>query len=157
MLTEIITAVILAVIPLLATLITSKLIPWIKARTTSEQRKNLMSLVRTAVRAAEQVFRKATGDGTGAEKKAFVVAQLRAEGVTESVESLSTMIEAAVLELHVKQEWGLEENVEYKTVAIESQKKSVTGESEDDEEDDAKDQEDIWEQVDKPPDATDNG
>ena len=105
---DVITAIAAVCVPLLATWVTSRVIPWIKARTTAEQRKNLMALVRTVVRAAEQVFKGATGEGAGAEKKGFVIAHLRAEGVTASDEALSNMIEAAVLELHVKREWALE-------------------------------------------------
>jgi len=115
---EILTAVILAVIPLLAAWITSQAIPWIKARTTAEQRKTLMMLVRSAVRAAEQVFKGKQGDGIGAEKleyaKAHVRADLRAEGAKIPDDYiLEEYIEAAMLELAIRQEWALTETVEH--------------------------------------------
>ena len=45
-----------AVIALLAALITYKLIPWIKSRTTKQQQENLYAAARIAVYAAEQLF-----------------------------------------------------------------------------------------------------
>ena len=51
------TGLINAVIALLGVLITYSLAPWLKARTTSEQQQILAAGVRTAVYAAEQLFR----------------------------------------------------------------------------------------------------
>lgn len=84
------TPIIQAILALLASLITYKLIPWIKARTTAEQQAMMRAAVKTLVFAAEQIY----GAGKGAEKLDFVVKQLAAQGFTvDRVE-----IEAAVAE-----------------------------------------------------------
>jgi len=81
-------------------------VPWIKARTTAEQRKNLLALIRLAVEAAEQLWRAGViEDGKG--KKEYVNRILRKQGVRLDEEILSEYIEAAVMELRIKQEWGL--------------------------------------------------
>lgn len=51
------TGLINAVIALLGLLITYRLAPWLKARTTSEQQQILAAGIRTAVYAAEQLYR----------------------------------------------------------------------------------------------------
>ena len=65
-----------AVIALLAALITYKLIPWIKARTTNEQQMRLDAAIRVAVYAAEQLF----GAGHGADKMDYALNYLREMG-----------------------------------------------------------------------------
>ena len=70
------TPIIQAIIALLATLITCKLIPWIQSRTTEKQRDNLRALIRVLVYAAEQVY----GAGKGAVKLDYVCEQLRERG-----------------------------------------------------------------------------
>lgn len=82
------TPIIEAVIALLAALITSRLIPWLKARTTNEQQARIAAAIRTAVYAAEQIY----GAGHGAQKKAYAVAYLSEHGFDVD----STAIEGAV-------------------------------------------------------------
>lgn len=65
-----------ALIALLGAIITYKLIPWIKARTTNEQQEGLRATIRTLVFAAEQVY----GAGHGAEKLEYVADRLREKG-----------------------------------------------------------------------------
>ena len=65
-----------AVIALLAALITYKLIPWIKSRTTNQQQENLYAAARIAVYAAEQLF----GAGQGEEKLDYAIAALKRAG-----------------------------------------------------------------------------
>ena len=65
-----------ALIALLGAIITYKLIPWIKARTTNEQQNMLRATIRTLVYAAEQVY----GAGEGGKKLDYVVARLAARG-----------------------------------------------------------------------------
>ena len=79
-----------AIIALLAALITYRLIPWIKARTTNEQQTTLKVLVRTLVFAAEQMY----GAGAGREKLEWVQYQLKMAGLDVDVAE----IEAAVYE-----------------------------------------------------------
>ena len=84
------TPVVQALIALLAALITYRLIPWIKAKTTNEQQAQLRAAVKVAVFAAEQLF----GAGRGAEKMDYALNWLRAQGF----EIDSREIEAAVSE-----------------------------------------------------------
>lgn len=84
------TPIIEAIIALMAALVTYKLIPWIKARTTGEQQALMMATVRTLVFAAEQLY----GAGQGAAKLEFVEAELKARGF--SVDRAA--IEAAIKE-----------------------------------------------------------
>ena len=70
------TPIIQAVIALLAALITWKVIPWINARTTKEQKANMRAMLRVLVCAAEQLY----GANKGAEKLDYVVARLEAMG-----------------------------------------------------------------------------
>lgn len=79
-----------AIIALLAALITYRLIPWIKARTTNEQQMTMKVLVRTLVFAAEQMY----GAGAGREKLEWVQYQLKMAGFDIDVAE----IEAAVYE-----------------------------------------------------------
>ena len=67
-----------AILALLAALVTYKLIPWIKARTTAEQQSLLAATVRTLVYAAEQLY----GAGKGAEKLDYVISELEKRGFT---------------------------------------------------------------------------
>ena len=79
-----------AILALLAALVTYKLIPWIKTRTTAEQQALLSATVKTLVYAAEQLY----GAGKGAEKLDYVIKELEARGFTAD----RAAIEAAVAE-----------------------------------------------------------
>ena len=65
-----------AVIALLAALITGRLLPWIKARTTLEQQERLEAATRTLVYAAEQLYK----TGVVKDKLLYVEESLRARG-----------------------------------------------------------------------------
>ena len=65
-----------AIIALLAALITYKLIPWIRSKTTKQQQENLYAAARIAVYAAEQLF----GAGQGEEKLDYAIAALKRAG-----------------------------------------------------------------------------
>ena len=82
------TPIIEAVIALLAALITYKLIPWIKARTTEAQQENLRRTVKVLVCAAEQIY----GGGKGKEKLQYVKDRLIDRGYDIDLDE----IEAAV-------------------------------------------------------------
>lgn len=84
------TPIIQAIIALLAAIVTYKLIPWIKARTTAEQQSMMRAAVKTLVYAAEQLY----GAGNGSEKLDFVINQLENQGFTAN----RLEIEAAVAE-----------------------------------------------------------
>ena len=85
------TPIIQAIIALLAALITYRLIPWIREKTTSEQQARLRAAVKVAVFAAEQIF----GAEHGAEKMDYALCWLREQGY----EIDSREIEAQVYEL----------------------------------------------------------
>lgn len=70
------TPIIQAVIGLLAALITYKLLPWIKSKTTVEQQTALNIAAKTLVFAAEEIY----GSGNGAEKFDYVVMKLQERG-----------------------------------------------------------------------------
>ena len=70
------TPIIEAIIGLLAALVTYRLIPWIKARTTVAQQEQLETAVRIAVFAAEQIY----GAGRGSEKLDYAIEYLHDKG-----------------------------------------------------------------------------
>lgn len=84
------TPLIQAIIAVLAALITYKLIPWIKSKTTAQQQGNLQALIRVLVYAAEQIY----GAGNGPEKLDYVCAELRERGYEVDLSE----IEAAVFQ-----------------------------------------------------------
>ena len=88
------TDIIQAVIALIVALITYKVIPWIKAKTTESQQAILMATVRTLVYAAEQLY----GAGTGKEKWQYVTRKLTEKGFDVDVDA----IEAAVKEITIE-------------------------------------------------------
>ena len=84
------TPILEAILALLAALVTYKLVPWIKARTTESQQALLSATVRTLVYAAEQLY----GAGQGTKKLDYVIAELEQRGFTAD----RAEIEAAVAE-----------------------------------------------------------
>ena len=88
------TDIIQAAIALIVALITYKVIPWIKAKTTESQQAVLMATVRTLVYAAEQLY----GAGKGDEKLQYVKQKLEEKGFDIYVDA----IEAAVKEITIE-------------------------------------------------------
>lgn len=88
-----------AVITLIATIISIVVIPRVKKlleeKLTKEQRENLISLVRIAVKAAEQIY----GSKTGKQKKDFVYNYLSSKGINFDIDDVSQMIESEVYNL----------------------------------------------------------
>ncbi len=93
------TPILQAVIALAAALITGRLVPWIKARTTEQQQANLAALASTLVFAAEQLY----GANHGDEKLAYVVDILRTHGYDVNSKEVLAAVEAAVHQLLPKQ------------------------------------------------------
>ena len=91
-----ITPVIHAVTVLLAAIITTFVVPYIKSKTTAAQQNQINAWVKIAVSAAEQIY---NGPGRGEDKKKYVVEWLRQHGVTVDADKLDAMIEAAVYDL----------------------------------------------------------
>ena len=88
-----------AIITILAALVVNFLIPYIKAKTTKEQRETAVILVKAAVIAAEQIFNKS---GQGQEKKIYVLNFLQSRGLKITEVELDVLIEAAVKEFNMR-------------------------------------------------------
>lgn len=102
------TQIILAIITLIGAFLTKYLVPLIKKKILSEdnklsdnQRMLIKLAIRTAVTAAEQIYKSEEGE----KKKAYVLALLRTQGFDVDTSAIDAEIEAAVLELH-KQLYG---------------------------------------------------
>lgn len=95
------TPIIQAIITLLAALVTYKLVPWIKARTTAEQQAILLTTTRTLVFAAEQIY----GPLKGKEKLLYVKGKLAQKGYSVDIDA----IEAMVREMNIEAPYDLPE------------------------------------------------
>jgi len=89
--------IILALIGLLGTIITYIVIPYIKSKTTKEQRESVVFWVQIAVNAAEQIY---IGEGQGKDKKQYVIELLNSKGIQITEDQLDVLIEAAVFEMN---------------------------------------------------------
>lgn len=70
------TPVFQAIIALLAALVTYKVIPWLRSKTTSQQQENIKAAAHIAVYAAEQIY----GAGKGDEKLRYALEKLEEMG-----------------------------------------------------------------------------
>lgn len=91
------TPVLQALIALLASWITIRVIPWLKAKTSKQQQDYLLSTTRVLVYAAEQLFRA----GNGAVKLEYVEDELERRGLKVD----AAAIEAAVHEMNLMESW----------------------------------------------------
>jgi len=91
------TPILQAIITLLCALITYKLIPWIKSKTTEKQQENLANAARIAVFAAEQIF----GAGKGDQKLDYARQALLAAGFDYDSIVLRAAIENAVRSMNL--------------------------------------------------------
>ena len=92
-----ITSIVEAVIGLVAVVITSIIIPYIKKKTTTEQQKQIVAWVKIAVTAAEQIY---VGTGRGPEKKLYVIEWLADRNIAVDMDQIDALIESAVYELN---------------------------------------------------------
>ena len=88
------TPILQAVIGLIAALITIKVIPWIKARTTAEQQALLLATTKTLVFAAEQIY----GAGSGKDKLMYVKGKLMEKGFSVDIDVIEAMVKEMNLE-----------------------------------------------------------
>jgi len=86
------TQLVQAAAALIFAVISSFVVPWLRATTDEKQRKNIRTTVETLVKAAEQLFK---GEGLGPAKCAYVLSEAERRGL----ENIKPIIEAAVLEL----------------------------------------------------------
>ena len=85
-----------ALIVLVAALITRYIVPWIKAKTTLDQRREIRDLVSILVFAAEKLY---TGSGRGEEKLAWVKERLDAHGYKLDADELVELVNAEIAKL----------------------------------------------------------
>ena len=90
------TPIIEAIIMLLAAIVTYKLIPWIKAKTTNEQQQYIAATIKTLVFAAEQIY----GAGNGKNKLEYVEKALEARGFTVDRAQIEAAIKENLFALH---------------------------------------------------------
>ena len=81
-----------AVIALAAALVTYKLIPWLRTKTTAQQQANLTAAARMAVFAAEQLY----GAGHGGDKLDYALSIMQKAGYHLDGDALRGAIESAV-------------------------------------------------------------
>lgn len=94
---EIIVKIGTALIALIGAIITYIIVPFLKSKTTKEQRDNTVFWVQIAVNAAEQIYQ---GKGQGKLKKEYVLEFLNSKGIKITIEQLDILIESAVYELN---------------------------------------------------------
>lgn len=91
-----ITPIVEAVVALIGVVITCIVIPYVRSKTTAQQREELNAWIKIAVAAAEQIYQ---GAGRGEEKKQYVLDWLEDHNVTVDEDRIDALIEAAVYEL----------------------------------------------------------
>lgn len=94
------TPIVNAVIALIAAIVTTFLIPWIKSKIDAAKLAHIVEWVGIAVRAAEQIYNES---GMGEKKKQYVLDFLASKGFTLDPDSINAMIEAAVKDLNIEQ------------------------------------------------------
>ena len=90
------TALFNAVIALLMTLITTFFIPWLRRRTTAQDREELLKWVEIAVAAAQQLYHQLDGEA----RLDYALSILEQRGFDVDDETVRSAVEAAVLKLH---------------------------------------------------------
>ncbi len=86
------------VIPLIGALLAYFLIPYVREKTTKEQRDEIYFWVKMAVQSAEMIFAE---KGQGKLKKEYVLEFLNNRGVNITMSEIDVLIEAAVKELNL--------------------------------------------------------
>ena len=116
-------------ISLLAVVITTYLIPWIKTNTTHKQQEYIRAAAHVAVYAAEKFY----GAGHGDEKLAYAEKVLKEDyGITLNFNKLETVIDAAIKEMEQAESGGVTivENIET-AVEVESEEEDEEPQTED--------------------------
>lgn len=113
------TAIIQAVLTLVAAVVTTFIIPWIRSKTTANQQETIRTVVEFAVAAAEQLY----GSGTGQQKKQYVIDYLKKRGYHVD----DVVIEGMVYELlnQYKEKEDVEEELVQEVVSDEQAKTIV--------------------------------
>ena len=95
-----ITPIVSAVLTIVAALITTFVIPYLKSKLSEQKRKRIKEYVDVAVQAAEQLFPTVDGEKLGKEKLEYVAECLAEKGISFNVDDIyddvRVLIEAAV-------------------------------------------------------------
>ena len=89
------TEIIEVVIMIISAVVSTFLIPYLRQRLGDEKREKLLFWVKTAVRAAEQIY----GSKTGQQKKEYVVSFLLSKGIVVDIDEVTALIESEVHKL----------------------------------------------------------
>lgn len=92
-----ITTILEVAITLLSAVLTGFLIPFVRSRLSTEKKERLEFWIRTAVKAAEQIFK--NSEKAGIKKKDWVVQFLLSKGLVFDVDEVTTLIESEVYRL----------------------------------------------------------
>ena len=90
------TPIINAAILLVAALISAFAVPWLKSKTTAEQREDLLKWVDIAVAAAQQLYHQSNGE----DRLEYALSVLSVQGFNVDTPDVRNAVEAAVLKLH---------------------------------------------------------
>ena len=90
------TAIVVALIGVLGTVITTVLVPYFKSKTTEAQRGNIYFWAKIAVEAAEKIYKES---GMGKQKKTYVKEFLKEHGIELDEKQVDVVIESAVLQM----------------------------------------------------------
>lgn len=90
------TQIIVALIGILAAIVTKFVIPYLTSKVSAEKRQEIAFWTKLAVEAAEKIFKE---QGMGAAKKQYVKEFLEAKGFTLNESEIDIAIESAVLEM----------------------------------------------------------
>lgn len=90
------TVLIEIIIALVFTAVSLFLVPWLKSRTTAEQRADLLKWVDIAVAAAQQLYHQHSGE----QRLHYALTLLAKQGYNVDDNAVRAAVEAAVLKLH---------------------------------------------------------
>ena len=90
------TTILEAIIAFAVAIITAFVIPWLKSKTTAEQREDLLKWVDIAVAAAQQLFHQMDGSA----RLEYALSLLEEKGYDVNDDIVKDAVEAAVLKLH---------------------------------------------------------
>lgn len=94
------TNIVEAVIALAVAIITVFVLPWISAKTTAQEREELLSWVDVAVAAAQQLYHQLDGEA----RLNYALSLLEEQGYNVDDNAVLDAVEAAVLKLHQQME-----------------------------------------------------
>lgn len=101
---EILFKFIILILTVLGGVITYYIIPFIKSKTTLDQRKNLIFYTQLAIKLAESIYKE---KGQGKFKKEYVITWLKKQGINFTEEQINTLIDSVVQYLNT-QGWDKE-------------------------------------------------